>query len=257
MKTVLITGASSGIGYEFAKIFAQKHYHCIIVARNKEKLEQVHNELKNTYHNVPVTVIVQDLSEPQSAQKVLDKVKEHELVVDVLINNAGFGDTKIFHEANLEKLQQMIHLNITTLTDLTRLVLPHMVHRNKGYILNVASTAAFQPGPYMATYFATKAYVLSLTEAIADELRDTNIGITALCPGATRTGFQDAANLDTKAVQGSLPSAAEVAEYGYNALMNKKVVAIHGWKNWLTAFSVRFAPRKLVTALVRKLFTKN
>ena len=169
-----------------------------------------------------------------------------------MVNNAGFGHFGLFAESNWEKQHQMIELNITALTQLTHLFLPQLIQQ-KGKILNVASTAAFQPGPTMAVYYATKAFVLHFSEALSNELKPTGVTVTALCPGATESGFQKAAEMEeSKLVKGrKLPSSADVAIYGYKAFMNGKVVAIHGWLNYLMAQSIRFTPRSLVLKVVR------
>ncbi|QNF31754.1 SDR family oxidoreductase [Adhaeribacter swui] len=254
MKTALITGASGGIGYEFAKLFAQRQHNLVLVARSEAKLNQIAGELQSAYH-VQVTVVAQDLSQPQAATIVYASLKARNIDVDYLVNNAGFGDFGFFVETNWAKEEQMINLNITALTHFTKLFVRDMVERRRGRILNIASTAAFQPGPLMAVYFATKAYVLSFSEAIANELQGTGITVTALCPGPTESGFLQAAALEeSKLFKGKkISSAAEVAAYGYRAFMAGKTVAIPGFRNWLLANSARFVPRKLLTALVRKM----
>ena len=181
------------------------------------------------------------------------------MTVDYLINNAGFGDFGLFAESDWNKQEQMINLNITALTHLTQLFLPDMICRHSGRILNVASTASFQPGPTMSVYFATKAFVLSFSEAINNEVREHGITVTALCPGATHSGFQAAASMqDSKLFAGNnFPTSREVAEFGYKAMMKGKAVAIHGFRNTLLANSVRFAPRSLVVKLAREMQAKK
>jgi uncharacterized protein len=257
MKTALITGASGGIGMELARIFAKEKHNLVLVARSEGKLTALATELQNK-HNISVKVVAKDLSLPNAVQEVYDELKKANLTIDFLVNNAGFGEFGFFHQTAWEKEAMMIDLNIKTLTHFTKLFVQDMVHRKSGKILNVASTAAFQPGPLMAVYYATKAYVLSFSEAIANELQGTGITVTALCPGPTESGFQAAAALEeSKLVKGKkLPSSLEVADYAYKALMQGETVAIHGTMNWLMAQSVRFTPRKMVTALVRTLSEK-
>ncbi|HEX7414176.1 MAG TPA: SDR family NAD(P)-dependent oxidoreductase, partial [Bacteroidia bacterium] len=183
---------------------------------------------------------------------------QQNIKVDYLINNAGFGDFGMFYETDWNKELHMINLNITTLTQFTKLYLKEMVQRKSGKIMNVASTAAFQPGPTMAVYFATKAYVLSFSEAIGNEVRDKGVTVTALCPGATESGFMAAAAMEeSKLFKGKkIPTSREVAEYGYIAMINGKSVAIHGLMNYIMANAVRFVPRNWVVNLVRKIQEK-
>ncbi len=257
MATALITGASNGIGLELAKIHASKGDDLVLVARNETKLKVLKTELEQKF-KVKVFVIGKDLSEQNAAQQVYDETKKQNIQIDYLINNAGFGDFGMFVETDWNKELQMINLNITTLTQFTKLYLKDMVQRRKGRIMNVASTAAFQSVPTMAVYYATKAFVLSFSEAIDNEVSDKSISVTALCPGATESGFQAAAAMEESAlVKGKkLPSSKEVAEYGYKAMMNGKTVAIHSVMNWLMANLVRFTPRALVVKITRKLQDK-
>ena len=256
-KTVLITGASSGFGEEFAKIFAQKGHDVILVARNESKLHSIANEIKNQFA-VSALVMAKDLSQMGQVQAVYDELKEKEIKIDYLVNNAGFGDFGLFYEADYNKLEQMIDVNIKALTKLTHLFLQDMKRSNSGRILNVASTAAFQPGPLMAVYYATKAYVLYFSEALHNELEDTNISVTALCPGASETGFQNAADLnESKLVKGrKLPTAKEIAEYGYTHMMKGSMTVIPGFMNKIGASASRFFPRKMALKIVRKVQEK-
>jgi short-subunit dehydrogenase len=251
-KTALITGASSGIGFELAKIFAREGNDLVLVARNGSKLQELKNSLEKEF-SIKAFIISKDLSKIDSAQEVYDEVKNKSIVIDYLINNAGFGDFGMFTDTNWKKEEEMIQLNITTLTQFTKLFLKDMVLQKKGKIMNVASTAAFQPGPTMAVYYATKAYVLHFSEAIDNEVRDKGITVTALCPGATESGFQDAADMnESKLVKGrKLPTSKEVAEYGFKAMMKGKRVAIHGLLNYIMANSIRFTPRTLAVKVVR------
>jgi uncharacterized protein len=257
MATALITGASNGIGLELAKVHASKGDNVVLVARNKAKLDELKSELE-THYKIKVTTIAKDLSAHNAALDVYNETKAAGIAVDYLINNAGFGDFGMFVETDWSKEEQMINLNITTLTQFTKLYLKDMVARKSGRIMNVASTAAFQSGPTMAVYYATKAYVLSFSEAVNNEVSDKGVTITTLCPGATESGFQAAAAMEESAlVKGKkLPTSKEVAEYGYKAMMKGKTVAIHGFMNTLMATSVRFTPRPLVVAITRKLQDK-
>jgi uncharacterized protein len=258
MKTALITGASNGIGLELAKIHASKGGNLVLVARNKSKLDDLKLELENQY-KVSVYTIGKDLSLANAAQEVYDETSQQKIQVDYLINNAGFGDFGMFVETDWNKELQMINLNITTLTQFTKLYLQDMVARKSGRIMNVASTAAFQSGPTMAVYYATKAYVLSFSEAIDNEVSDKGVTVTSLCPGATESGFQAAAAMEESAlVKGKkLPTSLEVAEYGYKSMLAGKTVAIHGLMNYIMANSVRFTPRAIVVKLTRKLQDKS
>ncbi len=255
--TALITGASNGIGLELAYIHAQKGGDLVLVARNLKRLEEIKAEIISKY-NVTVHVIGKDLSIKNAALDIYNELKSLQTKIDVLINNAGFGDYGMFAETSWEKEEQMINLNITTLTQFTKLFLKDMMSSRKGKIMNVASTASFLPGPLMAVYFATKAYVLHFSEAINNEINKSGVTVTALCPGPTESGFQNIADMhESKMVKGKkLPTSQEVAQYGYNAMMNGKAVAIHGFMNYLMANSVRFTPRNLVVKIVRSIQDK-
>jgi len=257
MATALITGASNGIGLELAKVHASKGDNLVLVARNKSKLDELKKELEKQY-KITVYTIGKDLSAQNAAQEVYEETTKQNIQVDYLINNAGFGDFGMFVETDWNKELQMINLNITTLTQFTKLYLQDMVKHRSGKIMNVASTAAFQSGPTMAVYYATKAYVLSFSEAIDNEVSDKGVTVTTLCPGATESGFQAAAAMEeSNLVKGKkLPTSKEVAEYGYNAMMKGKTVAIHGLMNWIMANSVRFTPRAIVVKLTRKIQDK-
>ena len=257
-KTALITGSSNGIGYELAKVLAQKDNNLVLVARSKDKLDELKNELEKS-HNIWVYTIGKDLSLPGAASEVYDELKTKSITIDYLVNNAGFGDFGLFAQSDWNKQEQMINLNVTALAHFTRLFLPDMIRRGGGKILNVASTASFQPGPTMSVYFATKAFVLSFSEAVNNEVREHGITVTALCPGATQSGFQAAASMqDSKLFAGNnFPTSREVAEYGYRAMMKGKAVAIHGFKNSIMANSVRFAPRSLVVKIARQMQAKK
>jgi short-subunit dehydrogenase len=244
-KTALITGASSGIGVDFSRLLSRDGYELFLVARSEAKLRELAKELGNA------KVIVADLVSPDAPQRIFDASGG----VDVLINNAGFGLSGPFVEMDLRKELEMIQVNVAALTHLTRLFLPPMLARKSGHILNVASTAAFLPGPLMAVYYATKAYVLSFSEAIADELRGTGVTVTALCPGPTATGFAEAAGMESSRLFKLVkPMSSEaVARYGVRAMQDGKRVAIPGIANKLSTQSIRVSPRRLVTTIVRKL----
>jgi short-subunit dehydrogenase len=251
-KTALITGASFGIGLELARVFAREGHDLVLVARTGDKLRQLASELEKA-HGARSLILAVDLSNPGSAAYILDQTTRANIEVDILVNNAGFGQYGPFAESDLEECLRQIQVNVTTLTHLTRLYLSGMMERRSGSILNVASTAAFQAGPLMAVYFATKAYVLHFSEALANELSGTGVTVTCLCPGATATEFHKRAKAtEMKLLSMGTMDARTVAEDGYRALMAGKPVVISGFKNWLVAQSVRFAPRKLVTSIARK-----
>jgi short-subunit dehydrogenase len=248
----LITGASSGIGLELARLFAQDRYNLILVARREERLNEIKRELEQNY-GVHVEVWVKDLSKPEIPDEIFREIKKRDLAVDVLVNNAGLGKYGKFADKDWRDHSEVIRVNIVALTQLTKLLLPEMVERKNGKILNVASTAAFQPGPLMSVYYATKAYVLSFSEALANELKGTGVGVTVLCPGTTATEFHTSASQeDARLVRWrKLPSAASVAKYGYQAMKRGQVLAIPGLMNKFMTQLVRWAPRKLVIKAVR------
>jgi short-subunit dehydrogenase len=251
MSNVLITGASGGIGYELAKLFARDHNNLILVARNGEKLSHVATELQA--HGIIVKTFALDLAQPPAPKFLFDQLQRDGAVVEILINNAGFGAFGEFAQMPEAEILGQINLNITALTELTRLFLPAMVTRRSGRIMNIASTAGFQAGPLMAVYYATKAYVISFSEAIANEVRESGVTVTCFCPGATHTGFAGRAGNDKSRLFKKLGAmkAEKVALDGYRALMEGRTLAISGAHNWLVAESTRFAPRKLVTAISR------
>lgn len=251
--TALITGASSGIGLELARFFARQNIHLVLTARSEGKLQEIKRELENDY-GISVKIIVANLAEYENAEDIYTLLKNENIAIEYLVNNAGFGDYGKFHESDWKKQEAMINLNVTSLSYLTHLFLKDMVRRKSGRILNVASTAAFQPGPLMAVYYATKAFVLHFSEAIANELQDTNITVTALCPGPTESNFADAANMGNSPLfKRKMPTSRDVAEYGFKAMMEGKTVAIHGTQNKILRQAGRFAPRKIMTAIVRKI----
>ena len=249
MSTVLITGASGGIGYELAKLFARDHHNLVLVARSADKLAQVGNELQT--HGVTVKTVALDLAAPPVPRFLFDQLRREGVAVDILINNAGYGVFGEFAEMPEEEILGQIDLNIRALTELTRLFLPPMVKRGSGRIMNVASTAGFQPGPLLAVYYATKAYVISFSEAIANEV--SGVTVTCFCPGATHTGFANRAGIGNSRLfkQVGAMSAEKVALDGYRAVMEGRGLVISGAHNWAVAQSTRFVPRKMVTAVSR------
>lgn len=258
MKNVaLVTGASMGIGLELAREHAKTGNDLVLVARNGEKLNELKIDFESAY-NISVYIIAKDLARRESPKEIYNELKQKQIDITYLINNAGFGDFGMFVDADYLKLQQMIDLNISTLTEMTHLFLKDMIRKKVGKVMNVASTAAFQSGPTMAVYYATKAYVLSFTEAVNNEVSNTGVTLTALCPGATESGFQAAAAMEeSKLVKGKkLPTSSDVAKYGYKAMMNGKVVAIHGFMNAILANSVRFMPRSIVVRVTRMMQDK-
>jgi len=246
-KTALITGASSGFGYEFVKLFVKDNYNLILVARNIEKLE----EIKREFSGVEITVIQKDLTLPGAVKEIYLKIKEKGLNIDVLVNNAGFGLLGEFDKLDIEKQTNMIQLNISVLTELTHYVLQEMQERKSGKILNVASTAAFQPGPLMAVYYATKAYVLSFSEALVEELKDTGITVTTLCPGASKTNFGKVASVEKTKMFERAMEADIVVQLGYNALMKGQRVVIAGTLNKIGAYAAKFLPRSLAAKVAK------
>jgi len=253
-RTALVTGASSGIGEELARCLAADGWDLVLVARSGAKLESLAGELA-TKHGAASIVLAEDLNDRAAPARIAATLTARGVAIDALINNAGFGAAGPFVESDLDKQLEMIAVNVAALTRLTRLFLPAMVERRRGHIMNVASTAAFQPGPLMAVYYASKAYVLSFSEAIADELRATGVTVTALCPGATASGFAAVAGSEkSRLFRAKAPmSSAQVARFGYRAMLRGRRVAIPGVTNKLLAQAVRISPRRWVTVITRKL----
>ena len=249
-ETVLITGASSGIGLELARLFAADKSNLILVARSQDRLAALAEELRKS-RGVEVVVLPQDLADPNVPQAIFDATKG--LAVDVVVNNAGFGAVGAVVDLPLQRQLDMLQVNIVALTHLTRLFLSGMVDRHRGGILNVGSTAGFQPGPGMAVYYATKAYVLSFAEALAEEVAGTGVRVSCLAPGPTATRFGADSGME-KSLFFKLGAmdAATVARRGYRGFRRGKVIVVPGLKNKLGAFSVRFAPRSFVRKLVRR-----
>ncbi len=252
MPTALVTGASSGIGKELARILAREGHDVVLVGRDKARLAQLKLEIEHK-HMRKTVVIAADLSDPAVPEKLHAALKGAQ--VDILVNNAGVGDYGRFAQSDWKRQEQMLRVNVDALTRLTHLVLPGMLERRKGRILNVASTAAFQPGPLMAVYYASKAYVLSFSQAIAQETEGSGVTVTALCPGPTATGFQDAANLSrSRLFSGIAPATArDVAQYGYDAMLRGKRVAVYGARNKSLVFLTRLMPREALTRIVARL----
>jgi short-subunit dehydrogenase len=252
-ETVLVTGASSGIGRELARLFAAEGSDLVLVARGEDRLRRLAAELE-TAHGTTARVERVDLGEPEQQVDLCERLAARRVQVDVLVNNAGFGARGRVVELGLGRQLEMVRLNVEALTTLTRFLLPGMLERGRGGILNVASTAAFQPGPFMAVYYATKAYVLSFSEALGEELRGTGVTVTTLAPGPTVTGFQEEAGLEDTLLFEFGPMAAEpVARAGHRAFRKGRVLVIPGLGNRLLAFSTRLAPRWLIRRVIRKL----
>jgi short-subunit dehydrogenase len=255
--TALVTGASSGIGRELARLHAAKGGDLVLVARREEALNTLKTELEKA-HGIKAMVIVADLAQPESAEQIFAATETAGIQVDILINNAGFGGYGKFHERELAQDRAMMQVNMVSLVSLTHLYLQGMVDRNAGKILHVASTAGFLPGPLQAVYFATKAFVVSFSQAIAQELADTNITSTALCPGAVATGFVEAGDLEGNSLWDNAASAESVAQCGYEAMMKGKLVKINERSlSFLLNWILPFLPRKTVLKMSQRSMKKN
>jgi short-subunit dehydrogenase len=256
MALALVTGASGGIGLALAEELAISRTNLVLTARSGAALDRISTKLA-TEHGIQATAISLDLSRPGAAGTLVSAMRDRGLEPDILINNAGFATYGKFAEQPLEPQLEMIRLNVMALVELTGLVLPRMVARRRGRILNVASTAAFQSGPLMSVYYASKAFVLHFSEAIANELKGTGVTVTALCPGPTESGFQRRAKIqESPLVKNELADARVVARAGLDAMYGGKAVVVPGVRNRLMAFSVRLSPRSMVTAAVRKMQEK-
>ncbi|WP_164008387.1 SDR family NAD(P)-dependent oxidoreductase [Pyxidicoccus trucidator] len=253
-KVALITGASAGLGEQFARCFARDGHDVILVARGAERLEALAQALEKE-HGVKAHVLPADLGRPEAPEALFEAVRAKGLVVDFLVNNAGFGSNGPFLDQDVAREAEMVEVNCTALLKLSHLFARPMRERGGGRILNVASTAAFQPGPYMATYFATKAFVVSLSEALAHELQGSGVTVTCYCPGATHTEFAlRAGNAKTRLFQRpGVAKASDVAADAFAMMMRGRVLAVHGVLNWLGAVMVRFSPRAAVRALAASL----
>ncbi|KIL38030.1 hypothetical protein SD70_29135 [Gordoniibacillus kamchatkensis] len=258
-KTALLTGASGGIGFELAKIFALYGHDLVLVARRGHRLEECADYLQKSNQGIKVSIICADLSVPGQESEVYRRVKEEGRHIDILVNNAGTGTYGTFHEHDLSKAQGIINLNIGALTSLTRLFMQDMVNRGNGRILNVASLAAFQPVPFMAVYAASKAYVLSFSEAIASELKGTGVQVSVLCPGFTKSSLTEQLGRESGArvFRHNMMDAEYVALEGYKGLMKGKSIIIPGFSNKLLQLSGRLAPRKWITAFSKMLVERK
>jgi short-subunit dehydrogenase len=252
--TALVTGASGGIGEELARLLAAGGANLVLVARSADRLAALAGELSQT-HGVTASVIAQDLSAPDAVDVIAGELATRQLTIDILVNNAGFGLYGPFTETPAADEARMIQVNVVALTMLTKRLLPGMVERRRGRVLNVASTAAFQPGPLMAVYYASKAYVLSFSEALSNETSGTGVTVTCLCPGPTETGFQDRARLRESRLFSavSVGSAADVARAGYDGMMAGRAVVVPGLRNKIGVQVVRVTPRALVRRVIRNI----
>ncbi|MCA9057211.1 MAG: SDR family oxidoreductase [Planctomycetaceae bacterium] len=251
-ETTLVTGPSSGIGRELARLFAADGSQLILASRDEAKLNDLANELREG-PGVTVHVLPTDLSLPGASQQLFDRVAQLGLDVDVLVNNAGFGHLSRFWELPVETYTANLQVNVTAVTELTRLFLPSMLERGQGRILNVGSTASFQPGPNAAVYFATKAYVRFFSEALTEELRGTGVTVTCLCPGPTKTEFVTKADMQSAPLFQSLMDASTVARAGYRAMRHGKTRIITGWGNKLLAYSSKVSPDWIVRRVTQML----
>jgi uncharacterized protein len=255
-KTALITGASSGIGLELARLFAADGYRLVLVARNRGALRALGDDLR-TSHNVDVRVSPKDLAHPASPAELYQELQEAGIVLDVLVNNAGFGGNGPFLKTDWNNEAEMMQVNMVALTHLTKLFLAQ-IRAREGKVLNVGSVAGFLPGPYMAVYYASKAYVLSFSEALAEELSGTGVTVTCLCPGPVETGFQARAGVGDSMVRSPLlVDVRKVARAGYEGMKQGKRIVIPGWKNRLAVASLRVSPRSTVTKMVSRMHEKK
>ena len=255
--TALITGASGGIGRDLARIHAESGGDVVAVARDADALADLKSELESKC-GVQVTVVAMDLGKPNAAEQLFAEVADAGLQIDVLINNAGFGGHGLFHQRDWNDDRAMIQLNVVALTGITHYFVQDMVKRKSGKILNVASTAGFLPGPLQATYYATKAFVVSFSQAIAQELSDSNITVTALCPGPVETGFAKRADAEGVEAFKNSASSMDVAKIGYQAMIKGKLIAINDWKlSFLLGWIIPLLPRWTVLKISRKTMTKT
>ncbi|WP_040278880.1 SDR family NAD(P)-dependent oxidoreductase [Psychroserpens damuponensis] len=256
IKTALVTGAASGLGLELALLLAKDEYDLILIDIESKKLQDAKSHILNT-HQTNISVLVKDLSVINIAQEIYDEIDASK--IDVIVNNAGFGLFGTFYDTDWDRELQMLHLHILTTTHLIKLILPEMVKRQSGKILNLSSLAAFQPGPMMALYYASKAYMLSFSQAISNELKGTGVSVTVLCPGPTKTAFQGVVSegVNDNKIGFNMASAKDVAAYGYKAMHNGRVVAIPGNFNKFLSVLPRMLTRNRTTKIVRKIQDKN
>jgi len=253
----LVTGASSGIGWELAQVLAAHGYDLVLVARREERLQQL-AEVLTQKHGAATQVLAIDLSQPGAAAQIKAELTAREAEIDVLVNNAGFSHHGPVTQVPVERLHAIVQVNIVALMELTRMIAPCMMARGRGRILNVSSVVGFTPTPFATVYAATKAFVTSFSEALAEELVGTGVTVAALCPGTTKTEFAEAAGMTkTIAFRSGAMSAKEVAEIGYAGMMRGERIVIAGRMNWWMVFGVRFAPRKLVTRIAKKIMAQE
>ncbi len=251
-KAALITGASGGIGLELARLLARDGYDLVLVARSENRLREIADELQNA-HGIRALVLPHDLSLSTTPDAIFEALQTHKVQVDILVNNAGIGTYGPFAEIDWDKERDLLQINIVALTHLTKLFLPEMLSRRAGKILNVASTAAFQPGPFMAVYYASKAYVLSFSQALSNECAGSGVTVTALCPGPTQSDFQErAAMTQSKLMQGALMTSAEVAAQGYQAMQKGKRRVVTGFNNRVWTLAAKFLPTGATIKMVRR-----
>ncbi len=251
--TAIVTGASGGLGAEIARVLAQEGFNLLLVARSERKLQALKEELEAA-HGIEAMAFPCDLACEDAALDVYDYVLGRGLRIDALVNNAGFGDSGAFHEADWQRQRDMVQVNVIALMQLTRLLVPHMVERRCGMVLNLSTVAAFSAGPYMSVYYATKAYVLSFSEVLSEELRGTGVTVTALCPGPTATGFESAASMGSGSTMfRHASSAAEVARDGFKAMRAGKAVCLQGAFTKAMAFGSRFVPRFIARKMAMRM----
>ncbi|WP_299118759.1 SDR family oxidoreductase [uncultured Winogradskyella sp.] len=255
-KTALVTGAASGLGFELALLLAKDGYNLILIDIDSEKLQEAKIRILKNYHT-KITLLIKDLSLINIAEEIYNDLNATD--IDVIVNNAGFGLFGTFHDTDWKRESEMLHLHIITTTHLIKLILPGMVKRGSGKILNLSSLAAFQPGPLMALYYASKSYLLSFSQAISNELKGTGVTVTVLCPGPTKTSFQDVVSegVGDNKIGFNMACPKQVAAYGYKAMHNSRVVAIPGLFNKFLSILPRMLTRNRTTKIVRKIQDKN